>query len=84
LTVVLKFGEMVFMPNAKLIHPKEAMTTPQACEFLGITRQTLYSWLQQGKIKPWMKVGGASWLFIQSEVEKLKDAKYNRNHNGSR
>ena len=72
------------MPIAKTVNPKEVMTSPQVCEFLDITRQTLYSWLQQGKIKPWMKVGGASWLFILSEVEKLQNAKYDRNRNGSR
>lgn len=60
------------------LKPNEVMTTPQACRELGITRQTMYAWLQRGQIKPWMKVGGgSSWLFVRREVDKLKE-------NGSR
>jgi len=59
------------------VDPGEVLTTPQVCDLLGITRQTLYAWLQQGKLKPWMRGGGA-WLFIRSEILKAKDIKYQR------
>ena len=64
--------------SARTISPEEVLTTPQVCDLLDITRQTLYSWMQQGKVKPWMKAGGASWLFIRSEVEQAKVLKYQR------
>ena len=60
------------------LDPKEVLTTPQVCDLLEITRQTLYAWMERGRVKPWMKVGGASWLFVRSEVLKSKDLKYQR------
>jgi excisionase family DNA binding protein len=64
--------------SEKYLNPKEILTSPQACALLGISRQTLYNWLHQGRIKPFMKVGGASWLFIRSEVEPFKESRYRR------
>ena len=61
-----------------MISPEEVLTTPQACDLLKVTRQTLYSWMQQGRVKPWMKAGGASWLFIRDEIVQAKDSKYQR------
>ncbi len=61
-----------------MISPEEVLTTPQACDLLKVTRQTLYSWMQQGRVKPWMKAGGASWLFTRDEIEQAKDSKYQR------
>jgi excisionase family DNA binding protein len=63
--------------SPKLVNPTEVLTSPQVCDLLNITRQTLYAWLEQGKIKPWMR-GGGSWLFIRSEVLKAKDIRYQR------
>ena len=60
------------------IPPAEILTTPQACGLLGITRQTLYAWLERGRVRPWMKVGGASWLFLRGEVLKAKGLKHRR------
>lgn len=54
------------------------LTTPQACRLLKVTRQTLYAWMQSSRLKPWMKVGGASWLFAKKDVEKLKAQRYKR------
>lgn len=61
------------------LDPKDVLTTPQVCSLLEITRQTLYAWMERGRVKPWMKVGGASWLFVRSEVLKSKNLKYQRN-----
>ncbi len=33
--------------------PEDLLTTHETCQMLGITRQTLYVWIEQGKIKPW-------------------------------
>ena len=60
--------------------PRDVLTTPQVCDLLEITRQTLYAWMERGRVKPWMKVGGASWLFIRDEVKNLRSARYVR-HN---
>jgi len=60
------------------LDPKEVLTTPQVCDLLEITRQTLYAWMERGRVKPWMKVGGASWLFLRGEVVKVKDMKHQR------
>lgn len=60
------------------LDPKEVLTTPQVCDLLEITRQTLYAWMERGRVKPWMKVGGASWLFLRSEVAKARELKYQR------
>ena len=64
--------------SARMIAREEVVTTPEVCDLLKITRQTLYAWMQRGRIKPWMKAGGASWLFVRSEVMKAKDLKYQR------
>jgi len=62
----------------KTLDPKAVLTTNEACKLLGVTRQTLYLWMQKGKIKPWLMVAGASWLFERAEVEKLKPTRYQR------
>lgn len=62
----------------KLIDAGEILTTPQVCDLLDITRQTLYSWLQQGKIKSFMRAGAGTWLFVRTEALKAKDIKYQR------
>lgn len=60
----------------KTLDPKAVLTTPQACKMLGVTRQTLYLWIERKKIKPWLMVGGASWLFQREDVERLKPTRY--------
>ena len=57
----------------------DLLTTPETCKLLGITRQTLYAWIEQKKIKPWRKLGGRSaWFFLRSEVKKAKGKKFRR------
>jgi len=69
---------MVSTMSARMISTEEVLTTPQVCGLLKITRQTLYTWMEQGRIKPWMKAGGASWLFIRDEIMQAKNSKYQR------
>ena len=64
--------------KSQALDPQSILTTPQACRILGITRQTLYLWMQNGRLKPWMRSGGFSWLFARKDIEKLKDTKYTR------
>jgi len=64
--------------NSKPPKPSDVLTTPQVCRTLNITRQTLYNWLGNGILKPWMKVGGASWLFTKAHVVTLKGSKHER------
>lgn len=59
-------------------NPADIMTTPQVCRTLSITRQTLYNWLNNGKLKPWMKVGGASWLFTKVHIATLQGTKHKK------
>lgn len=62
----------------------DLLTTSETCELLGVTRQTLYAWIEQGKVKPWRKLGGRSaWFFLRREISRNKVQKYVRT-NGSR
>ncbi|OGR50902.1 MAG: hypothetical protein A3I11_06240 [Elusimicrobia bacterium RIFCSPLOWO2_02_FULL_39_32] len=55
------------------------LTTLETCKILNITRQTLYVWIEQKKIKPWRKLGGRSaWFFLRNEVKKAKGIKFMR------
>ena len=57
----------------------DILTTLEACRLLGVTRQTLYTWIEDKKIKPWRKLGGRSaWFFLRSEVKKAKGIKFKR------
>ena len=59
--------------------PNDLLNTRQTCELLGISRQTLYAWIEQGKIKPWRKLGGReAWFFLRQEAAKAQGKKYQR------
>ena len=61
------------------MNPNDLLTTQETCRILKIARQTLYIWIEQGKIKPWRKLGGrAAWFFFKKEVLKAKRKKYER------
>lgn len=66
------------------MRPEDIVSTQEACKLLDITRPTLYSWIEQGKIKPWGKLGGhAAWFFLKRELLNAKVQKYQK-ANGSR
>ena len=50
---------------------KEVLTTPEASEFLGISKQAMNSLVQRGKLKP-IKEFKAIKLFLRSEIEERK------------
>ncbi len=54
--------------------PQEILDRTETCQKLGISRQTLLSWIRKGKLKVWKRVGSGSnsaLLFARTEVESL-------------
>jgi len=56
------------------MNPSEILDRTEACQALGISRQTLVSWIHKGKIRVWKRVGhgsNAALLFDRLEIEKI-------------
>jgi len=54
--------------------PQEILDRTETCQRLGISRQTLLSWIRKGKLKVWKRVGtgsNAALLFERTEIESL-------------
>ncbi|MEK7287250.1 MAG: helix-turn-helix domain-containing protein [Elusimicrobiota bacterium] len=69
------------MPTQIAIGPDDVLSTFEVCALAEITRQTLYVWIEQGKIKPWKVTrNGATQLFLRRDAEKLKGMKYKAGH----
>ena len=54
--------------------PQEILDRTETCRKLGISRQTLLSWIRKGKLKVWKRVGTGSnsaLLFARHEIEAL-------------
>ena len=54
--------------------PELILDRTEACKALGISRQTLISWIHKGKIKVWKRVGNgsnAALLFERKQIEAL-------------
>jgi predicted DNA-binding protein (UPF0251 family) len=57
--------------------PEEILDRTDACRTLGISRQTLLSWIRKGKLKVWKRVGhgsNAALLFHKNDIEVLRQA----------
>ena len=55
------------------MRPEDIVSMQEACRLLEITRPTLYSWIEQGKVKPWGQLGGhEAWFFLKKEVIRVK------------
>lgn len=55
------------------MRPEDLVSAQEACRLLGITRLTLLSWIEQGKVKTWGKLGGhAAWFFLRMEVNRVR------------
>src|SRR3954466_13971809 len=55
--------------------PREILDRNETCQKLGISRQTLLSWIRKGKLKVWKRVGSGSnsaLLFTRVDVEALQ------------
>ncbi len=58
--------------------PEEILDRTEACRSLGISRQTLISWIRKGKLKVWKRVGhgsNAALLFERSHIQDLSAPK---------
>ena len=56
------------------MHPDEIVDRTETCQKLGISRQTLLSWIRKGKLKVWKRVGqgsNAALLFDRNDIEAL-------------
>jgi excisionase family DNA binding protein len=56
------------------MNPQEILDRTETCQLLGISRQTLLSWIRKGKLRVWKRVGTGSnsaLLFVRTEVESL-------------
>ena len=62
------------------MNPDMILDRTEACRELGISRQTLLSWIRKGKLKIWKRVGhgsNAALLFERRHIQGLvtpKDA----------
>ena len=57
------------------MNPSEILDRTEACLTLGISRQTLVSWIHKGKIHVWKRVGhgsNAALLFDRQEIEQIR------------
>ncbi len=56
------------------MNPNEILDRTEACHRLGISRQTLLSWIHKGKLKIWKRVGQGSngaLLFERKDIDAL-------------
>ncbi len=55
--------------------PELILDRTETCQKLGISRQTLISWVRKGKLKVWKRVGhgsNAALLFERKHVEAVR------------
>jgi predicted site-specific integrase-resolvase len=60
------------------VNPELILDRTEACRKLGISRQTLISWIRKGKLKVWKRVGhgsNAALLFERKHIETLSTVK---------
>jgi len=59
------------------MNPDLILDRAEACRELGISRQTLITWIRRGKLKVWKRVGNganAALLFERRHVQTIKTA----------
>jgi predicted site-specific integrase-resolvase len=60
------------------VNPELILDRTEACRKLGISRQTLISWIRKGKLKVWKRVGhgsNAALLFERKHIDHLSGSK---------
>jgi predicted site-specific integrase-resolvase len=58
-----------------VVKPEQILDRTEACQTLGISRQTLLSWIRKGKLKIWKRVGhgsNAALLFERKAIAALQ------------
>src|SRR5690242_4173700 len=66
-----------FLQNSVMVSPTEILDRTEACRALGVSRQTLISWIRKGKLKVWKRAGhgsNAAVLFERKDIECLRQA----------
>jgi len=62
------------------MNPEQILDRTEACQKLGISRQTLLTWIRKGKLKIWKRVGhgsNAALLFERKQIEALVQSDQN-------
>jgi len=65
------------------MNPEEILDRTETCQKLGISRQTLLSWIRKGKLRVWKRVGTGSnsaLLFTREDIEVLRQAQDKPHH----
>ena len=60
------------------MNPEAILDRTEACQTLGISRQTLISWIRKGKLKVWKRVGHGSNAALLFERRAIKAAAVGR------
>ena len=57
-------------------HPaSDIISVPEACDFLGVHRNTLYKLIQAGEIPAFRMIRGGRWKFRRGELEQWLEDK---------
>jgi excisionase family DNA binding protein len=57
-------------------HPaSDIISVPEACDFLGVHRNTLYKLIQAGEIPAFRMMRGGRWKFRRTELEQWLEDK---------
>jgi len=60
------------------MNPSEILDRTETCSLLGISRQTLMSWIRKGKLHVWKRVGhgtNSALLFERAVIDTLLKSK---------
>lgn len=60
----------VFREEPEPSIPKEVLSVPDACTFLGVHRNTLYKLIREGEIPAFRLITGGRWKFRKQDLER--------------
>jgi excisionase family DNA binding protein len=68
----MKYGLSVDLPQENSALPERApLTVPEAAKYLGVSRQTVYLWVERKQI-PHLRVMGRNIRFLKSDLETFR------------
>jgi excisionase family DNA binding protein len=70
-------GKVQLDPDGKGFS-SDIISVPEACNFLGVHRNTLYKLIQAGEIPAFRMMTGGRWKFRRSELEQWLEDKQSR------
>lgn len=59
----------IFREEIEAQVPKEVLSVPEACAFLGVYRNTLYKLIREGEIPAFRLITGGRWKFRKQDLE---------------